>query len=153
MADTGSPSDLATRIRLLEARGAIADLVHRYALHIRARQPEACDALFTPDGEFLIRDTDPGAPTDFTTRARSVGRDAIRAYVMGSTRAGFHVFPMIRNLLIDVDGDTATATSLMSSRTWPAGAEVFGEYQDSFREEAGVWLFSKRIFTIYRRPG
>ncbi|HEX7820056.1 MAG TPA: hypothetical protein VF463_05495 [Sphingobium sp.] len=40
----------------------------------------------------------------------------------------------------------------MTSRTWPAGAAVFGEYQDSFRQDAEGWRFTKRIFTIYRRP-
>ncbi len=151
MADIQTPPDLSARVRTLEARGAVADLVHLYALHIRRQQPEACAALFTEDGEFEIRDTDPAGEPGFTTRAHSVGREAVAAYVMGSTRSGFHVFPMIRNLLVEIDGTTAMATSLMSSRTWPAGAEVFGEYQDSFREEDGVWRFSKRIFTIYRR--
>ncbi len=151
MADT-APADLHERLHLLEARAAIADLVHGYALNIRTRQPEACGPLFTDDGSFEIRDADPAGEGGFTTRAHSIGREAVMAYVTGSTRSGFHVFPMIRNLLITVDGPAATASSLMSSRTWPAGAEVFGEYQDSFRQEAGVWRFSARIFTIYRRP-
>lgn len=148
--------ELGTRIHLLESRAAVADLVHRYALNIRTRQPEACAALFTGDGTFEIRDTDPAGNADFVTRATCVGREAVMAYVAGSTRSDFHVFPMIRNVLVEVDvtttPPTASATSLMSSRTWPAGAEVFGEYHDSFREDDGVWRFTGRIFTIYRRP-
>ncbi|HEX7820055.1 MAG TPA: nuclear transport factor 2 family protein [Sphingobium sp.] len=95
--DTGTDTgNMVERIRILEARAAIADLVHRYALNIRNRLPEACGALFTDDGVFEIRDADPAGEPGFTTRAHSIGREAVMGYVLGSTRSGFHVFPMIR---------------------------------------------------------
>lgn len=152
MADQDAVPDINQRLRLIEARAAIADLVHLYALAIRQGRPQDCAALFTEDASFAVRDAEgPGAP-DVTERAHPKGRAAVMAYVEQSTASSFRVVPMIRNLLIAVEGRTATATALMSSRTWPAGAEVFGEYQDSFREEDGRWLFSARIFTMYRKP-
>ncbi len=151
MADIATTPDLGERIRILEARAAIGDLIHRYALNIRSLQSAACADLFTNDGEFEIRDTDPAGEAGYTTRAHNIGREAVLNYIGGAQRK-LRVFPMIRNLLIEVDGSTATSTCLMSSRTWPAGSEVFGEYQDSFREEVNGWRFTRRIFTMYKRP-
>ncbi|MFT3965461.1 MAG: nuclear transport factor 2 family protein [Sphingobium sp.] len=151
MADSEAVPDIDERVRRLEARAAITDLIHRYALHIRRGEPEHCAALFTQDAGFAVRDADGPDAGDVTERAHPRGREAVMAYVTASSSHGFRVVPMIRNILVTVDGRTATATSLMSSRTWPAGAEVFGEYRDSFREEDGRWLFAGRIFTLYRR--
>ncbi|MET0363898.1 MAG: nuclear transport factor 2 family protein [Sphingobium sp.] len=152
MADRDAVPDINQRVRQLEARAAIADLIHAYALNIRRGEPEHCAALFTQDASFAIRDTAGPDAVEVTERAHPIGRAAVMDYVIGSTRSGFRVVPTIRNILVTVDGRTATATSLMSSRTWPAGADVFGEYQDSFREEDGQWLFCARIFTLYRKP-
>lgn len=152
MADRDAVPDIHQRVRVLEAREAITDLLHRYALNIRRGEPDQCAALFTEDASFAILDTAGPDATEVTERAHPQGRAAVMDYVIGSTRSGFRVVPMIRNILTTVEGTTATATSLMSSRTWPAGAEVFGEYRDSFREEDGQWLFSARTFTMYRKP-
>jgi hypothetical protein len=152
VADREPVLDIADRVRRLEAQGAVADLIHRYALAVRSGRPQDCAALFTQDGSFEIRDASAPGATDYTVRARLDGRDAVMAYVGKSAGSGLRVLPMIRNILVHVEGRTATSTSLMDSRTWPAGGDVIGEYQDSFREEDGMWLFSGRIFTIFARP-
>src|ERR1700740_680011 len=142
MAGSEAVLDIDERVRRLEAREAITDLVHRYALNIRRGRPQDCADLFTEDASFAICDAESPDATEITERAHPKGRAAVMDYVQKSSSSGFRVVPMIRNLLVEIEGGTATSTSLMSSRTWPAGAEVFGEYQDSFREEDGRWLFS-----------
>ncbi|MET0238866.1 MAG: nuclear transport factor 2 family protein [Sphingobium sp.] len=145
-------AELIERIGLLEAHAAIADLIHRYALNIRTGRAADSAALFTADGEFVVRDVEGPRSTEFNQRTHAVGREALLAYIGGSSSSNFQVVPLIRNILIDVTGDTATSTCLMNSRSWPAGAEVFGHYLDSFRKEDGEWRFASRIFTIVRKP-
>ncbi|MFM5908803.1 MAG: nuclear transport factor 2 family protein, partial [Novosphingobium sp.] len=81
------------------------------------------------------------------TRTRAEGRAAVAGFVASSTGA-LRMFPMIHNLLVTVDGDSAEASSLMIGRPFPAGSEVIGEYADSFRRVDGRWLFAARIYTI-----
>lgn len=57
---------------------------------------------------------------------------------------------MIHNLLVKVESDTATASSLMIGRMWPGENDIMGEYADTFRCEDGTWKFSSRIFTNCR---
>lgn len=132
-------------------RAEIADLVHLYALHIRRGAPEQAAALFTADGAFEVRDMDPAAPDSLTVRNRAEGREAVAAYVANATRSA-RMVPMIHNLIVELDGDRAAASSLMVGRIWPTRREVIGEYSDSFRREGRSWLFSERIYTIWREP-
>src|SRR5579871_2596658 len=138
--------DLAKAVAVLEARAAVSELVHRYAFNIRRGILDGFEALFTEDGEFHIRGADPTGETPPIDRGAHIGRAAIVAYMGTPGRAPFKVIPMIRNLMIEVDGNTATSTCLMSSRTWPQGGEVIGEYEDSYRLE-DRWRFTKRVFT------
>jgi hypothetical protein len=132
-------------------RAEVADLVHRYALHIRRGEPNLAAALFTRDGAFEVRDMDPNVPRSLNVRNRAEGREAVAAYVTNSTRAA-RMVPMIHNLLVELDGERAAASSLMVGRIWPTDREVIGEYADSFRREGGAWRFSERIYTIWRAP-
>lgn len=133
-------------------RVAITDLIHRYALHIRSGEPRKCPALFTEDGAFEVRDVDPFDPAGLKVRSRVTGREAIGGYVGASGGATLRMVPMIHNVLIELAGDTATASSLMVGRQWPSTRETLGEYADSFRRVEGVWYFSERIYTIWRAP-
>lgn len=136
-----SASDLADR-------AAVEDLVHTYALHIRNRQPERVAELFAPDAVFEVRAGDPLDPASVTLRKRSEGVAEIVASVSGST--GSHrVFPAIHNLLVTLDGDRATASSLMIATIFPGAKETLGEYADSFVRTADGWRFSQRIYTIW----
>jgi hypothetical protein len=131
------------------ARGAIADLVHGYALAIRRGEATSCPAMFTADGSFEVREGDPRDPASTRRLALSEGRKAVGRYISAST-ARVRMLPMIHNLIVELDGDRATASSLMVGRAWPDGSEVIGEYADSFYREEGGWLFSSRIYTIFR---
>lgn len=129
-------------------RVAIVDLVHRYAYCIRTRQAGKAADLFTEDGVFEVRSVDPFDPDSVQVRRTLTGREAIRDYVVKAEAYGIRICPLIFNILVEFDGDIATSNSVMESRTWPAGHEVIGEYDDSFRRES-EWLFQSRVFTIF----
>lgn len=133
-------------------RAAVTDLIHRYALHIRSGEANRCAALFTQDGAFEVRQLDPFDPASLKTRSRVTGRDGIGGYVGASGGATLRMVPMIHNVLIELHGDTATASSLMVGRQWPSTQETLGEYADSFRRVDGSWYFAERIYTIWRAP-
>lgn len=133
---------------LLQSRVEIADLVHRYAFNVRTGKGLDCASLFIPDAEFEIREMNPQDPDSQRTRQRLVGRDAIVDYIVKSTSHGILVCPLIHNLLVEVEGDHARGHCMMTTRSWPAGYELVGEYQDSFRFQSR-WLFESRLYTIY----
>lgn len=138
------------RLDRLEAHIAIADLVHEYARLVRRDRPEEVSALFAPGGTFEIRDGHPDR-IDFTVRERLESPEALRDYLLPG-KGKPHPVPMIRNLMIEVDGDTATANSMMDGPIFGTSYRVFGEYRDSFVRHEGRWLFAGRIFTIYAPP-
>jgi hypothetical protein len=132
---------------------AIGALVHRYAFHVRRGEGVKCGDLFTADAIYDIGQVDARSAGNTPVRnTRIEGRDAIGRYIAGSGSHGIRICPLIHNLLIDVNGDTATATSILESRTWPTGREFIGEYEDNFRREDGRWLFSRRCFMMFM-PG
>lgn len=132
------------RAELLDAKAAIADLVHTYALNIRARRGAACADLFTDDAVFETRRADP----EERTMNRLEGRDAIVAYLAKTTQGETRMCPMIHNLLIAVDGARATSNCVMAAVALPGGTELIGEYQDAYRFEDGAWRFTARTYTI-----
>lgn len=116
-------------------RTKIANVVHRYAYYIRTQQAAKVADLFTEDAVFEVRSVNPLDLRNVQVRRTLTGRQAISDYVIKAEGYGIHVCPLIFNLLIEIDGDTATSNAVMESRTWPAGHEVIGEYDDSFRGE------------------
>jgi hypothetical protein len=142
----GDRTDL--QVDLAADRAAIGDLVHAYALHIRRGEPKRAAALFAEDGAFEVREADPLDPVSLKVRSRTEGRPHVETYITSST-ASARMVPMIHNLLVELAGDSATASSLMIGRIWPSPREVFGEYSDTFRRVDGRWLFSERIYTIW----
>ncbi len=139
---------MSDTVRILAAKSDIADLVHTYALNIRRGHPYLCEALFTSDATFEVRECDPIDQTANRQRYIKIGRDDVVASI-GSSGSAVRVFPQIHNLIIAVDGDLASATSLMIGKRLPGGGETLGDYQDRFRCEDGKWLFTARIYTIY----
>jgi hypothetical protein len=131
----------------LEARFAVTDLIHAYALAIRRDRPEDAAALFAKDGWFEIRDGHPSKP-EFTVRSRLEGRQGVHDY-LAPNRGKPHPVPMLHNIMVEVSGDTATATSVMEAIVLGTTHRVLGEYADSFVREDGVWRFASRIYLIY----
>lgn len=133
----------------LASRAAIADLVHAYALAIRRGRPADLEPLFAEDASFEVRYADPLAPERAEIASRAEGRAQVLASLARST-AGVRMFPMIHNLLVEVAGESAAASSLLIARSWPNGAETMGDYEDRFRRDAGRWRFVSRVFTVCR---
>jgi hypothetical protein len=129
------------------ARIAIADLVHGYALAIRRDRPEDAAALFATDGWFEIRDGHPSKP-EYNVRSRLEGRQGVLDY-LAPNKGKPHPVPMIHNLMIEVTGDTATATSVMEAIVLGTTHRVLGEYADTFVRENGMWRFGSRIYLIF----
>ena len=141
-------SDLASRIDRLEAEAAIASLVHAYARAVRREEVEQMVGLFVPAGALEVRDGHPDR-AEFTVLQRFENPEALVAFLLeGKGRP--HPIPLIHNLMIEVHGDTATANSMMAAPIYGTDHEVFGEYRDDFVRVEGRWLFSARIYTVYR---
>lgn len=132
----------------LQDRAEITDLVHRYALYVRRRDPASVGPLFTDDGAFEVRELAPVEPGGYRVASRHVGREAAVGHIAGGAEHAT-MYPMIHNLLIDIDGDRATSSCVMViGRPEIDSADIMGEYTDSYRRENGRWHFSERIYTI-----
>ena len=132
---------------LLDARAAIADLVHTYALYIRAGNGAECVKLFTADAVFEVREAPLGRRGAARSRSRLTGHDAISNYLARASESDTQVCPLIHNLLIRVDGREATSSCVMTSFVWPSGQQFIGEYEDSYKYET-TWRFTSRVFTM-----
>lgn len=141
-------ASLEQRLNAAESRAAIADLVHAYARHIRRDEPELVHLLFAPEGSFEVRDGQPDS-ADFTVRTHLASPARILAY-MAPNKGKPHPVPLIHNLMIELDGDTATASSVMEAQVYGTTHKIIGEYRDSFVRVAGKWLFSARVYTIFK---
>lgn len=137
----------AERLDRLEAQAAIADLIHEYARLVRRDLPERVSALFTPDGSFEIRDGHPDSG-DFTVREKLESPQAVHDYLVPG-KGKPHPVPIIHNIMVEVEGDTASANALMEASVYGTAHKVQGEYRDSFRRIGGRWLFAARVFTIF----
>lgn len=140
-------SDLAERIDRLEAQQEIAGLVHGYARHIRRDEPEKVHELFLPEGTFEVRDGHPDSD-DYVVRTFNASAQELHDY-LAPNKGKAHPVPLIRNLMIEVDGDTATANSVMDATIYGTSHAIQGEYRDTCQRVGGRWYFKSRIFTIY----
>jgi hypothetical protein len=140
-------TDLAQRIEHLEARFEIADLICSYARYIRRDEPENVASLFLPEATFEIRDGHPDRH-DYSVRSVYTSREEINDH-MAPNKGKAHPVPLIRNLIVEVDGDTATANCVMDAKIYGTGHGIQGEYSDHFRRVEGRWYFKSRTYTIY----
>jgi hypothetical protein len=145
LADAAS---LGERLENLESRTAIEELIHAYARCIRRDLPDEAPLLFLPDGVFEIRDGHPHQP-EHQLRARLEGREHILFYLTQG-KGKTHPIPLIHNLMIEVNGDTATANCVMEAQVYGTPHKVLGEYNDTFRRVDGKWFFAARTYTIFK---
>lgn len=137
---------LLMRTDELLSRQQIGDLVYRYTEFVRDRNECACAALMTDDAWVELHHGDALDPRRSDVHERFVGKDQITGsfgQVAGSEAV---VWPMIHNLRIEIDGDTASSRCIMASSVRPHGMQFIGEYRDTYRREHGQWLFTSRIF-------
>jgi len=140
---------LSKRVAMLESRAAVTDLVHRYAFNVRYGRSAECRALFTEDAVFEMREANASNPAVDRTVRTLVGPDAIIAYIGKTGVSNIRVYPLIYNLLIDIDELEARSSCMMTARAWPGGRELLGEYRDTYRYQSG-WRFSGRVHTILK---
>ncbi len=132
---------------MLAARQAMADLVHGYARFVRRGTSDLAADLFAPDGTFEVRQGHPDKP-EFSSHVVIRGREQLRDY-LHKPEGSNHPIPLIHNLMIDIDGDTAAGNCVMEGQMSAGPGRVFGEYRDTFVRLDGRWFFASRIFTIY----
>ena len=137
------PDDLA-------AKQAITELVHCYGQVVRRDCPELTAELYTPGGFFEVRQGGPEKLGE-TVQSRVEGRQAIRDMLLPS-KGKPHPVPLIHNLTIAVDGDSATGTCVMQSPTSADGKGFWGEYRDRYAKVDGRWFFAERVFTMFANP-
>ena len=129
---------LEARLRQLEDKEQIAQVLIDYGRHLDSRNLAAYAALFAEDGEWV---------GGFGTVK---GRASIQAFMeknmgTGPNKGGnYHI---MSNFAITVTGDTATAWSRWAFVVpGERGAVISqaGRYDDTFVREKGVWKFKRR---------
>ena len=137
---------LAAKVKRFEDMQQIADVLNEYGRALDTRDFKAYAALFAKDGSWSgglgTVSGGPQAVYDFMTSriGGGGGRGGRPTIGFGST---YHI---MSNFKIDVNGDTATATSrwtFVSAARGP-GIQVAGRYEDRLVREDGVWKFKSR---------
>lgn len=135
------------RLEALEAKAQIADLVHGYALAIRREAYEEIAGFFAPGGTFEVHT---GKPNEEQTTLRQLyasAGDLVAFLLAGRGRPG--PVPVVHNLVVTLDGDTAQANAVMVARILGTGAEILGEYFDTCVKVDGRWLFAARKYVVW----
>jgi hypothetical protein len=138
-----APGDLA-------AKQAITELVSRYGQLVRYDRLDETAELYLPNGVFEVRLGPPDGPHN-AVQSHAEGREAIRAMLLPS-KGKRHPVPLIHNLMIEVDGDSARGTCVMQSPTSATGEPFWGEYRDRYARLDGRWYFAERVFTMFENP-
>jgi hypothetical protein len=138
---------LVRRLQILEDREAIHHLLERYIELNEARDYRGYSRLFASNGELRLR------------RGSATGPENIYQFMQTNFGAPLAADSMLRNaahvlsnVIIEVDGDAATARSrwalLSPSREdgTPRVAQS-GFYTDKLVREKGEWKFLQRIVT------
>lgn len=135
---------LEQRVRRLEDRFAINDLVVAYATLLDDAQWEALGLLFTEDGVF--------ASPNSTTSGR--------AAIIENFKVKHAPFPATwhdpHGIAVEFDGDDhARGTVIGYAELGQPGVTVTTSirYQDDYRREDGTWRFAKRhVLSLYGMP-
>jgi hypothetical protein len=138
---------LTARLDVVEAKLAIADLVHDYARAIRHNKTEDIEGLFAPDAFFEVRGGHPSKP-EFEVQQRFDSAQAIGAFMMQG-KGHPHPIPLVHNLMIEVDGDRASGLLAMEGQVYGTEHKIIGEYHDSYVRIGGQWKFASRTYTMY----
>jgi ketosteroid isomerase-like protein len=151
--------DLEARLRAVEDRIEIEQLLMRYAAAYNTGDANAYVAMFTPDAVFELRREIDQPPFIGPFK----GREAIRKQWFpdvptGASTAGGKFGAMrhvTTNYEINVKGDTATVRAFFievvsNGANTPPGSKpptihAMGRYEDELVRHEGRWLFSKRI--------
>jgi ketosteroid isomerase-like protein len=133
--------ELEERVRVIEDREAIWRLFMTYKHHLDQRDFAAYAALFTDDAEWI------GNLGKVVGPAQIEQLLAATLEVWGSDRERTH--HLVLNPVIDVAGDTATASSTWGYVTRSDDdapvVQMLGRYLDRLRRTPDGWRFTRRI--------
>ena len=126
-------------------RDAIIEVLRRYAAGIDGRDREAVRELFTPDAILDYRTTDgPRGP-----------RDEVVDWLLDALAGVTLTQHLLTNHDVEVDGDTARATTLMFNplvmATDDGGASILffgGRYEDEFVRADDGWRIRARVHVV-----
>jgi hypothetical protein len=154
---------LAARVQYLEDEREIQNLLIAYERTLDTRDFKAYSELFTKDGEWSggmgTAKGGPQAVYDLMTRGRGGnGRNAAaggNAPAAGGATGGGRqatigwgsTYHIMSNFKVDINGDTATASSRWTFITAARGPGInlAGRYEDVLEREDGRWKFKKRL--------
>lgn len=139
---------LDDRIRRLEDRVEIRELLTRYCLLIDDREMDGVAALFTPDGAFRSRD---GV-------LNACGTEAVVAQFAGRFAALGPSFHFTHDLVLrfdDADPDLAFGTLTSHAEVVREGVPMLTaiRYADTYSRHEGRWKFKDRLLSfLYYLP-
>ncbi len=123
-------------------RIAIRECIDRFSIAMSMGDAGAIPPLFTQDGSWGA-----GEPFNFEI----AGAAKIGGAIAGNKAVFEYVVQMIHSVSIDIDGDAASATSLLEEVTRKAdgqgGLHMYGFYKDDLVRTDGGWRFAKRHFS------
>lgn len=130
-------------------RAELSDLVHRYALHVDAREWDRVAELFTEDGVLVS----PEPPRTLEPDVELRGRDDIRAAMTGLTRAVRTVHEVTGEVYEETpDGARGVvrgvAHHLMERDSGLVDLLWRLRYDDAYRRTPAGWRFARRELTI-----
>lgn len=141
------PASLEERIRALEDRAELRELVARYGVAVDDRDIDALSALFTPDAIFRSVDGVMSA----------LGREAVMQQFRGRFAALKATNHIAHDQILELGPGPDDATGLVSSH-----AEVCRNgrvliaalrYRDRYRRHEGRWRFAERALSfLYYLP-
>jgi 3-phenylpropionate/cinnamic acid dioxygenase small subunit len=135
------PEENAARVRALEDREAIWRLLQDYRHQLDQRDFAAYSRLFTEDGEWVGDLGSAKGPAEI----EALLVRTLEVYPDDSTRT----LHLIANPVIDVEGDSATASSMWCylTRDESDNPVVFfvGQYEDELVRVESEWKFRRRV--------
>lgn len=139
-----SDTHLAARIRRLEDREAIRELIGAYGYTIDNRDIDGLAALFCADGVLQSAD----GVMNAEGRAAIIEMYKGRFAVLGPT---FHFTHDQAITLDDADPDRATGVIASHAEVTRNGETMLAaiRYHDTYRREDGRWRFAKRVLNFF----
>ena len=134
---------LHARLRVLEDRIELRELVTRYGIAIDDRDIEALAGLFTADGRFRSRD----GVMDARGRAAVLDQFRGRFSALGPTNHVAHE----QVCTFGFDADSATGIVTSHAEVWRNGRAFIAalRYDDTYGREEGRWRFVDRLLSFF----
>lgn len=143
-------SDLAARLDAIEARNAISEVVYRYAQAVRTGDHAMMCDVFTKDATFTVMRHNPKTH-ELTRMIHREGTEQLEKFYAEVTSRR-DTAPLVHNLIIEVNGNEATGSCVMSGAAMDGQPKFLGYYSDTFRRE-DKWRFTSRVYTVYMEEG